>query len=283
MARLTLEKTFKTSFVEMGDPDPSASKKAFKDFNRRIKHLGSTRGLSEGDFRELMGSWTGQDRSLLMAEIGVGSLEEKDEAGFNLFLPGFSALVVSETGLVEGVYDQPNQDPTLSSFGPGLMWAALKVGQEKFTASRLSASSVTGAGYAEASEALTGEPELRNIQLADRHHIGGNSMLHYLNPQSSSMRALEARVVMAGVSGVLYAPAFIYKVCEDPEVLRIAQEGRVSGALDGFEGNLFAGSLDSTLAGRILVGLYDIPQEDSFADRAISDIKNRHAQGINPH
>lgn len=283
MARLTLEKTFRTSFVEMGDPEPSASKKAFLDFNRRIKHLGSARGLSESDFRELMGSWSGQDRSPLMARIGEEALEEKDEAGFNLFLPGFSALVVSETGLVEGVYDQPNQDPTLSSFGPGLMWAALKVGQEKFAASRLSASSVTGEGYAEVSRALTGEPDLRNIPLAERHHIGGNSMLHYLNPQSSSMRALETRVVMAGVSGVLYAPAFIYRICEDPDALRIAQEGRASGALDSFEGNLFAGSLDSTLAGRVLVGLYDIPQEDSFADRAISDVKNRHLQGVNPH
>lgn len=281
MAKLTLEKTFRTSFTEMGDPDPSASRKAFKDFNRRVKHLGSTRGLSEADFHELMTS--GSDRSQQVWEIGKEALGEKDEADFDLFMPGFSALVVSETGLVEGVYDRPNQDPVLSSFGPGLMWAALKIGQEKFSASRLRASSVTGAGYRAVSEVLTGESDLQKIPPGDRHHIGGNSMLHYLNPHSSSMRALETRVVMAGVSGVLYAPAFIYKVGEDPYTLRIAQEGRASGALDGFEGNLFAGSLDSTLAGRILMGIYGAPQEESFIDRALSDVRNRNAQGINPH
>lgn len=283
MPRLTLEKTFRTSFVEMADPNPSASTKAFKDFNRRIKHLGSSKGLTATDFRGLMGSWEGVDISQQVEEIGREALGEKDEAGFVYFLPGFSALVVSETGLVEGVYDRPNQDPTLSSYGPGLMWAALKIGQEKFAASRIRASSVIGEGYREVSEALTGESDLQKVELAKRHHIGGNSMLHYLNPQSSSMRALENRVVMAGVSGVLHAPAFTYRVCEDPDLIEIAREARINGALGGFEGNLFAGSLDSTLAGRILTGIYDEPQLDTFTNRAISDVKNRYAQGINPH
>lgn len=109
--------------------------------------------------------------------------------------------------------------------------------------------------------------------------------------KSDSMRRHEYGVATVGVSGVLHKPDF-RKLARQNSVVRAAElAARKTNALAGSEGNLFAGSLDSSLGARIVLGLYDNEVLNiaegvgslSFAEMAVEDIAKRHAIGINVH
>lgn len=281
MPKLTLEKTFETSFRDIAYEDREGSLAAFNDYNRRIKLLGERGRLGINAFQDLI--HPERDRSDQVAEIGTKALQEKSEQGDGLFELGFSAIVTTGD-YIDAVYDNPNPDPVLNSYGPGLMWAALKIGQERFAKANARSSSTVAEGYRVVNEALTGKPTIKSVPFASRHHIGGNGIAYSAYPESSSMRILEEISSHAGVSGVLYRPAFLALALKYEGISGLVDEAHETDALDGFEGNLFAGSIDSTLAGRILLGLYQ-PQvaQPAFIDSAVSDILARRERGINIH
>lgn len=281
MPKLTLEKTFETSFKDIAYEGREGSLAAFKDYNRRIKLLGEGGRLGIDAFRELV--HPERDRSDQLAEIGIKALQERSGQGDELFELGFSAIVTTGD-YIDAVYDNPNPNPVLNSYGPGLMWAALKIGQERFAKANARSSSTTMEGYRVVNEALTGKPSIRSVPFASRHHIGGNGVAYSAYPQSSSMRRLEEMSSHAGVSGVLYKPAFLATALKCDGIPELVDEAHETDALDGFEGNLFAGSIDSTLAGRILLGLYH-PQvsQPAFVDSVVNDILARREIGVNIH
>jgi hypothetical protein len=278
MAKLTLEKTMNTSFIEMRDSsDIKGSIKAFQDYNRRIKLLGANGRLDMDSTNDISGIITKTARQLL---------SEKDDDGQKLYLPGHSAVVVEADGTIVGARSVANDIPYLNRCGDGLMWALLKVGQESFAYAHAHSSASLEAGYRAVSGALTGLP-FDVIPFADRQHIGGSTVLKSLYPNSESMRKLEVVPVFAGVSGVVATPAFRdLAVAKSPEVLPIMHEAYSEPEiLDGFEGNMFAGSIDSTLASFILTSVIaSIPDgERPFTNHAVASILTRHAAGINIH
>lgn len=280
MSKLTLEQTFSESFRQISNPEHA--QEGFVAFNRRMRYLGKKDDgrISEGAFRELIRD--GRDRSEELAEIGRVAL-----AGDGLFESGFSGIVMVG-GYIDAVHDDPNPDPTLTSYGPGLMWASLKLAQERLSGTMDRASSVTEVGYRAVNQALTGK-SLEDVPYPDRHHIGGSSLDYYIDPERHSLRGFELLIVEAGISGVLAKPKFHSLVSGDPQLTRLANEAHETGALGGFAGNLFAGSVDSSLATHILLNTYGKKSYSleeinrSFGERVVNDIIRRHGNGINVH
>ncbi len=286
MTKLNLEKVMSTSFAEMADPDVRSSRKALLDYNRRIKLLGQTGRLGIEDISELIGGiGHTPDVSAAIKKTASEALAETHE-GAALYQPGCSAVVVSEGygGTILGAYENLNPDPTLASYGPGLMWAMLKVGQERYATKQAQSSGSVMPGYATVTEALTGKDMLATPH-EERHHIGGSSDLRSLYPEcrNSSMRYYEDEVIMAGVSGVLATERFHHLARSMPELEGAVEQADTTDVLGGFEGNMFAGSLDSTLATFILVQVVDPRFIGRYTDLALSSIATRHAAGINVH
>ena len=279
MAKLTLEKTFSDSFRAVSNPEHATE--GFKAFNRRMRFLGKRDDgrISAGSFRELI---RGYDKSEQVAEIGRAALAQSD-----LFLPGFSGIVMVG-GFIEAVHDDPNPDPTLASYGPGLMWASLKLAQERLAITMAGAAGATREGYEVANSALT-QKSLEDVPYGDRHHIGGNGLDFYIHPDALGLRRLEKAIAIAGISGVLPKPNFHSLVLGDPNLTKLASEAHETGALGGFIGNLFAGSIDSTLAAHILLQVYGAgtynPESINvpLGERVVEDISRRHKAGINVH
>lgn len=281
MPRITLERTLKTSFVDMSYAQKEAPIKAFRDYNRRVRLLGETGRLGVEDLLELIDSGQ-EDRSATMVDVAALALAERSD-GVQLFEPGSSAVMVAGGGRLIGAYDNPNPDPTLQSYGPGLMWALLKIGQERYAATTVCSSANLAEGYGSVNQALTGKL-LEEVAYSERQHIGGSAAPRYLNPGSTSMRALEYELLFCGVSGILARNEFRSLATEFPYLRHIASEAHSSGATAGFDGNLYAGSLDSTMASRMLGAVVgDQICETSFTERALGDIQSRHLSGINVH
>lgn len=285
MARITLEKTLGTSFNEMHDPSLEASKKAFRDYNRRIKLLGQTGRLRSEDVAELINPRISNGESQKMEKAADEALSETDRRSRRLYMPGFSAVMIQECGYVLGVVEKPNDVPELNSYGPGLMWALLKVGQEKFASVVAKSSGSLGQGYRAVSDALTGKV-LEDIPYADRHHIGGSSISRSLYPDSISMRKFETEKIHVGVSGVIGTPALrAYATMESSQSMAIVQEAERTGALAGFAGNLLAGSIDSTLGSVMLLAACDeqLSGRNPYTNLLFESVVSRRDAGINVH
>lgn len=274
MSRLTLEKTMKTSFVDIGDTSSDAP---FHEYNERIGRLAENGRLSEQDIRELIAS--GRDVSETIDQVASTALSEVlIEEGDRLFLPGYTAVIADEDGELLGVQEKPNDIPKLKSYGPSLMWAMRKIGHERYATSRTGCSASERSGYVAVSKALTGKP-FEDVPYGERHHIGGASIEVKNADERSSTR------VHAGVSGVVATPEFREWAYADQRTRRIADEaGRhLRTWLDGFYGNMFAGSLDSTLGALILEEVDGYDTKGLFTETALMSIARRHAGGINVH
>jgi hypothetical protein len=281
VAKLTLETTFSDSFRAISSPEHATAIEGFKAFNRRMRFLGRQNDgrISLNSFRELI---RGYDKSEEVADVGRAALAQSD-----LFLPGFSGIVMVGD-FIDAVHDDPNPDPTLKSYGPGLMWASLKLAQERLATTVASATGATKEGYEAVNSALAQKP-LEDIAYKDRHHIGGNGLDFYIHPDAPSLRRCEKAIAIAGISGVLPKPNFHSLVLGDPNLTKLASEAHETGVLGGFTGNLFAGSVDSSLAAHILLQLYGTKSYTTkeinrpFEERVVNDILRRHDAGINVH
>ncbi len=281
MSKLTLEKTMKTSFLEMNDPEAAASKKAFQDYNHRIRLLGETARLEEAAIRELIDP----SRDVSDAICSLAGVALSDERrGKLLYHPGVSSVIVGETGNIMGVYESPNDIPVLTAYGPGLMWALLKVGQERYACCRARSSAAEEEGYKVITEALHGQ-DMATVPYGQRPHIGGATAQKSLHPESTSLRKYETVGLHAGVSGVVGTEQLWWLAAFDKELQLAATEAVQRGYLDGFRGNLFAGSLDSTLGAVMLQSIIDgtTLQPGQYTDLAVQSIKRRVKMGINVH
>jgi hypothetical protein len=278
--RLTLEQTMQTSFADIRDP---SSDKAFHDYNRRIAYLAENGRLQEEDFRELIAP--DQDVSAAIGDVADTALSERF-SGQQLYLPGYSAVVVEENGSIIGVQEKPNDIAKLSSYGPGLMWAMRKIGEERLAAKRTASSASIMPGYAVVGQVLRGK-ELAEMPYGDRHHVGGATEQLFLHPLSSSMRQFEHILVHAGVSGVVARPEFQQMAQTNPQTRQIYEQANshFDTWLDGFDGNMFAGSLDSTLGAFMLSEVVGNPIEGTlaFTKQALRSIVSRHQDGVNVH
>ncbi len=281
MAKLTLETTFNDSFRAISNPENATAIEGFEAFKRRMRFLGKKDDgrISLNSFRELIRR---DDKSERVAEVGRTALAQS-----GLFQPGFSAIVMVGD-FIDAVHDDPNPDPTLNSYGPGLMWASLKLAQERLAATMVNAGSTTTEGYGAVNNALTGE-RLEDVPFADRHHIGGMGLDFRIDPGAPGARAFESAIAIAGVSGVLPKPDFHSLILGNPDLTNLAYEAHMTNALGGFTGNLFAGSVDSTLATHILLQIYGPGSYTSkalntpFEKRVVDDILRRRKAGINVH
>lgn len=291
MPKITLERTLETSYRDLGGyhtPIEDAAA-AFKDYNRRIKLLGVSGRLQIEDLVELIPEDEGARYNVTekVRSVADKALAEKNEKGDELYWPGSSTVIVTGSGRVIAAYDNPNDIPYLNAAGPGLMWALLKVGQERYAAGRTKGVSGGGwmPGYQAVSDALTMKP-MAHIPYGQRHHIGGASTKRSLYPGSDSMRVLETEDLHAGVSGVVATGALRQRALDIGFELRtIIDQAEKYDVLDGFAGNLLAGSLDSTLGSLMLVAACDdVPRDPrTFTEFALDAAIHRHKDGINVH
>lgn len=284
MEKITLEKVLGASLVEVRDYSSVGIIKPFEEYNRRIRTLGEAGRLSFEEVRSVMDEGLIDHSSIIDLTVNTDLVYSG-----GLFLPGASAVIANDKGSVVGVYDNLNDDPTLKSYGPGLMWALLKVGQEAF-ASGIGSFGNTQPGYnwvRRGLEDVDEQGELLDTPYEKRHHIGGASVRtsERLDLPGRGRDRLAKATLYCGVSGVLATEQFREGCRADYRLKDIEIEARNSGALGGFEGNLYAGSLDSTLANRILAKVVgaDEHQEEPFSQQAKIDILSRSVAGINVH
>lgn len=275
MSKLTLEKIMRTSFVDIGD---TSSDVPFHEYNERIGHLAEAdrlrgediRGLIEPN-RDISGSI---DQVAQTALSGTVSGYPEDSP---LYLPGYTAVVADSEGDILGVQEKPNDIPKLQEYGPSLMWAMRKIGHERYATSRTGDTGSERLGYTVVSAALTGKV-LGDVPYGDRHHVGGSSIAL----ENADLRSFIR--LHTGVSGVVATPYFREWVYADARTRLIHDEAghHFNTWLDGFRGNMFAGSLDSTLGAFVLADVAGHNVTD-FTETAIEAIVRRHADGINVH
>lgn len=277
MARLTLEKVMQKSFIDIGD---TSSDVAFHEFNESIGKLAEANTLREEDIRELI------DPDLDMsdvidktAQLALSETITIDTAEVSLYLPGYTAVVVDSRGRILGVKEDPNVIPKLQSYGPSLMWAMRKLGHERYSTTRTGSTASELLGYSAVNVVLNGS-HITNISYGNRHHIGGASSWLERDDLRSNTR------LHAGVSGVVATDTFRNHLATvDDRIRSIASEALLNNQeyLDDFTGNMFAGSLDSTLGAFILEEVAGYDTKGLFTETALMSIARRHADGINVH
>lgn len=293
MSRLTIERVLETSYLDMGSTNHKEAVKALKGYSRQIKLLGENACRLE-PLKEMIDPVECAQPKIEAAVVdALGVTYVHWPAGARragmrpdtapVFRPGCSAVVLRDTGKVCGVYDTPNNDPRLWAYGSGLMWAMLHVGREKFTISQAGSSACIPEGYQLISRALFGN-EVYGLPLGEKHHIGSSTRQISMYPHSTSMRRFETLPFHAGVSGVLLTAGGLEHLLKDSKLRIIADEARATNAHDGFDGNIFAGSIDSSLGSYILASMDETAGHlDNFSTYATQAIKERHAHGINVH
>jgi hypothetical protein len=177
------------------------------------------------------------------------------------------------------VQEDPNVIPKLQSYGPSLMWAMRKLGHERYATTRTGSTASELLGYSAVNMALNGS-HITNISYGNRHHIGGASSWLEQDDLRSNSR------LHAGVSGVVATDTFRNHLATvDDRIRQIASEALLNNQeyLDDFTGNMFAGSLDSTLGAFILEEVAGYDTKGLFTETALMSIARRHASGINVH
>ncbi len=262
-----LENIMKTSFVKIGDTTTDAP---LHDYLGRISELAKAGDLQAADVRAAVNPTADRWRHIKMvADEAVGS---------KFFEPGYSTVVADEQGRILGVVDKGNDIPKLLEYGPPLQWAMSKIGHERFAATHRAGSANSMPGYKKVSDALKGRP-LSEIPYGERHHIGGATLL-----AREGLRLLSSETY-AGTTGVIGTHPFKeFAASKEPAIRTIIDEAEADRdvTLDNFDGNLFAGSLDSTLSANIL-GRLNGTYAPVYSRQAIHDIISRHDHGINVH
>ena len=250
MTKLSLERVMETTFIELGQTDGSGevnyesdASKALRAYNKQIGLLARTGRLSAeiaSDLIEPSFSRVGQIQAAADEILKTTFMYWPPGARrsgmrpdvMRLFEPGISAVLADNEGRILDVYDNPNDNPVLKSYGTGFEYK--KIAQERFAQAH-TGSQACWEGYGAVVKALTGQ-ELDQVPYGERVHIGGASTPdQYL-----------------GVSGVLLTSRGLARLEKLPEIAQLAQEARTFNYHDGFEGNLFAGSVDSSIANEIL-------------------------------
>jgi hypothetical protein len=193
------------------------------------------------------------------------------------FLPGVSVMVADSHGNVLAAHDRPNDNEQLAAYGNGLMWAAFKLGDEAYAYGKGYTGATTEGGYAEVSKVLL-DKEFQELPFKDRHHLGGATRDNRFTERGLRK---DGQLVYAGVSGVLLEPFALGMIqASDRELRNIATHARRENAHEGFEGNIFAGSIDSAVAGQILD---ELVHDSPLSAIELAQIKDQFAVGINPH
>lgn len=288
MSKINLEKIMNSQFLDLDEGKPN-NLKAYQD---SLKILAESNMLTFEQVTDLVTPSVGlpaevSDRIEVVAHLALdnekgGLLDPVSKEG--IFLPGYSAVVVTESGDIVGVQSKPNQIPKLESYGPGLMWALMKAGHERF-ARVYGVESTSKEGYELVGRVLNDGSKPSDLPLAQRQHIGGAGRIgaNFMQP-----------TLYAGVSGVVLRDPGLMRQLPEEDIATILDEAYADreGILDDFDQNLFAGSLDSSLATEILDGIYhpEIVQaanngsdHQRFAYRALRDVIKRRNDGINVH
>lgn len=228
---------------------------AFLEYRAKIKELDAKDRLTESHVLELV-----DEDSLVQKRLG-GAVEEALGSGIRIgqtplriegrsFKPGASVIVSESGGKVRGIYHRPNQDEILLSYGNGLLWAAMKLGDESyaFAHGASTADPLDNRGYNAVCKALTGK-DLQDVPFKDRPHLGGASLDLRKRPGHGNQGPL----LHAGVSGVLLTNQALRAVINEDSALKLMHwHAQAEQADDGFAGNIFAGSIDSKIGNLVL-------------------------------
>jgi hypothetical protein len=262
-----LENIMKTSFVKIEDTSTDAP---LHDYLGQIGELAKAGDLQAADVRAAIDPVIDWSRQIeMIADEAVGS---------KFFKPGYSTVVADEQGHLLGVVNKGNNIPKLLEYGPPLQWAMSKIGHERFATTRRAGSANNMPGYKKVSNVLKDRP-LSEIPYGERHHIGGATLL-----AREGLRILSSETY-AGTTGVIGTEKFrTFAADKDAAIRTIIDEAEADRevTLDNFDGNLFAGSLDSTLSASILSRLNGV-YTPVYSRQAIKDIISRYDQGVNVH
>lgn len=237
----------------------SDNPEAYIEYRAKLKELDAKDLLTEGHVSELVdGNSPIQDRlSGAVDEVlasGICIEHKPIHTEGRSFEPGASVIIAESDGSVHGVYYRPVQEETLLSYGNGLLWAAMKLGDESYALATQGASAANISnpfrrlGYNAVCNALTGM-DLQDIPFKDRPHLGGATLDFRNRLDHGNQRPL----LHAGVSGVLMTAEALHAVTHMDRTLNLMYEhAKAENAHDGFEGNIFAGSVDGIIGSLIL-------------------------------
>ncbi len=253
MPQLTLRKTMETSFRDISWGET----KAYKDYERRIRLLGETGRLTINHLREAsIDSGRDELNDELAAHIDQELSACEGSGTVPVFWPGCSAVLVGGRGDIIFAYDNPNDNETLTSYGPGLMWALVKAGQERLVTQEIGAVASSKDGYRYLCDQIL-PAGYEGTSYANRLHIGGFA-LNSVGARRGhwGMGSMDAATTYAGVSGVLLRdPSDFFR---DPVVSEVYKNALLIDSHGGFEGNIGAGANDTLLASRLCIKYSDI-------------------------
>lgn len=254
---------------------------AYLEYRTKIRELDNLERLTEGDVQELVAGSVIKDRlpaaveKTLAGTISLGPTAIKVDG--RTFEPGASAIIAESGGKIRGVHHQPNDDETLSSYGNGLLWAAMKLGDESYAYANgtSTADMVDTTGYRAVCKVLTGK-QFKDVPFKDRPHLGGATLDLTKRPGHGNQGPL----LHAGVSGVLLTTPALYAMLNHESLKLLYRHAQFEGADENFVGNIFAGSIDSSIGSLILQEVCNMPQPNEV-DMAATVSQFIH--GVNPH
>ncbi|HSH55894.1 MAG TPA: hypothetical protein VK983_03645 [Candidatus Limnocylindrales bacterium] len=280
MSKLSFEKVMADTYPAIATP---AGEEAYKAYRSQIKWLDAHERLNASNIMELVDEDSSVQQSLgaaaetvLSGGLRIGQNPIRVEG--RSFEPGVSIIIAESDGSVHGAYHQPTQNETLLSYGNGLLWAAVKLGDESYAYAHgaSTADPQDNSGYNAVCRALAGK-DLQDIPFKDRVHLGGSTM--DLTKQSDP--DIQGPLLHAGVSGVLLTDQALQAVLHEDDALKlIHQHAQAEQADDGFSGNIFAGSIDSTI-GHLVLGQVTDTSTSSGVDMAVTIAQ--FSNGVNVH
>lgn len=272
---LLLENILADTFPAIASPEVGDD--ALRSYTAQLKALDNLGRLTESHARDAI-----QYESAIDLRLGEVVREALDQplrigrqtihAAGTAFQPGASVVVIDRHGNMSGVHHQPNQNPQLETYGNQLLWAALQAGRARHGTGKPLAKA-----YSDVSVALF-DKQPKDIPFKNRHHLGGAMLDGRISPKGHL--AKDGELMYSGVSGVLLAEGVRYITAHDSTLEVIAAHARAEEADEGFEGNIFIGSIDREIAGFVLGKLMHHPVE---AGIDLMPIKEQFAAGINPH
>ncbi len=296
MPKLELDYVLREGVPALFTDDAEIQAEALSRFRSDLEQMDASGGLTKDSLSELVfeNSYTQAHLSETVERGLSGVVAKGTDLEFNMFLSGATVVCLDSNGSMGGVYESPNVGFPQSVLGSQsadahksqLRLALLNAGLAAVAHTSGYGGPEEGNAYLHVeniirrSKGLAPIKELGDVRFRDLHQLGG--AVRHQDPAAHN--SLGTR--LCGVSGVLLderiARSLVWEKATQPKgliepfeevALRVvAKHARKNGALNDtegrmYEGNLFAGSLNSALArfvldvGRAPIGLEHIVHE----------------------